>query len=284
MRQLRKSMFSGSWYPSQPSECKKMIDSFLKEYPYKKSEDKNYKGGIVPHAGWVFSGSIACNVIHRLSQGDKPDVIVVFGMHLGEGSPAYMMADGAWETPFGELPVHTELANALTQHFHFQLETPLRFKQDNTIELQLPFIKYFYNDIQVVTMGIPPTVTSLEIGKSIVKLSKQLGLSIQVIGSTDLTHYGLNYGFTPAGSGKKALEWVKQENDRHIIDAMLSMDPQLVLEQAKQRNNACCAGAAATAIAAGNALNVNMPELVAYGTSYDKQPADSYVGYAGIIF
>jgi AmmeMemoRadiSam system protein B len=52
------------------------------------------------------------------------------------------MKAGAWETPFGPLPVETAMAEALSQRFSFRIETPQVFTQDNTIELQLPFIKY----------------------------------------------------------------------------------------------------------------------------------------------
>ena len=74
-------------------------------------------GGIVPHAGWYFSGSIACNVIHCLSKEKSPDVFVVFGMHLHSGSPAYIMTEGAWETPFGDLEIETALANQLSEKY-----------------------------------------------------------------------------------------------------------------------------------------------------------------------
>ena len=146
-------------------------------------------GGIVPHAGWYFSGSIACNVIHCLTKEKSPDVFVIFGMHLHSGSPAYIMAEGAWETPFGNLEIETALASELNETFTFQIETADRFTQDNTIELQLPFIKYFFKDAKIVPIGAPPTKISLEIGKTVVAISKQLGLQVKVIGSTDLTHY-----------------------------------------------------------------------------------------------
>ncbi|MEA1948486.1 MAG: AmmeMemoRadiSam system protein B, partial [Thermodesulfobacteriota bacterium] len=63
---VRKSIFAGSWYPGNPAGCEKEIKGFLKEYPTKTIAQRALTGGIVPHAGWYFSGSIACNVIHCL--------------------------------------------------------------------------------------------------------------------------------------------------------------------------------------------------------------------------
>ena len=38
------------------------------------------------------------------------------------------------------------------------------------------------------------------------------------IGSTDLTHYGPKYGFTPEGAGLSGIEWAKEANDKSFID------------------------------------------------------------------
>ncbi|NNL77464.1 MAG: AmmeMemoRadiSam system protein B [Desulfobacterales bacterium] len=280
----RKPSFAGSWYPSSASECEREINAFLKEGKKIDLPDKNLVGGIVPHAGWYFSGSIACNVIQCLGGEDAPDVIVVFGMHLHPDSPCYMMAEGAWQTPFGEIPVEEALAAELATQFAFTLETADSFTQDNTVELQLPFIKYFFNDAKIVALGVPPRKSSLEIGRSVVEISKQLGLQVKVIGSTDLTHYGRNYGFVSKGSGKQAVEWVRNENDRRVIDAMLALEPANVIAEAQVNQNACCAGAAAATIEAVKHLGADQAHEISYATSYDKSPGDSFVGYVGIVF
>ena len=281
---VRKSIFSGSWYPGRASDCEKEIKGFLKEYSTVTTSDRPLTGGIVPHAGWYFSGSIACNVIHCLTKEKSPDVFVIFGMHLHSGSPAYIMTEGAWGTPFGNLEIETALANQLNEKFAFQIETADRFTQDNTIELQLPFIKYFFKNAKIVPIGVPPTKISLEIGKTVVALSKRLGLQVKVIGSTDLTHYGPNYGFMSHGRGSSALDWVRNDNDRRVINAMLAMDPEKIIKEAAANQNACCSGAAATAIAAAKELGAKKAETIAYATSHDKSPGDSFVGYVGIVF
>jgi AmmeMemoRadiSam system protein B len=281
---LRRTAFAGSWYPSSAAECEKEIEGFLAEGQKMNFPVGKRVGGIVPHAGWFFSGSIACNVIRCLKSDDPPDVFVVFGMHLHPDSPCIMMAEGAWETPFGEICVDEQLAAELTKQFSFTLESPGRVTQDNTIELQLPFIKYFFNEVKIVAMGVPPAKSSLEIGRAVVDIANRLNLRINVIGSTDLTHYGRNYGFVSEGTGPQALDWVRSQNDRRIIDLMLDMDAEKVIGEALTSQNACCAGAAATAIETAKQLGADRAESIAYATSYDKNPGDSFVGYVGIVF
>jgi len=280
---IRKADFAGAWYPGNAGECEREINSFLSE-KIKAPSIENPVGGIVPHAGWYFSGSIACNVIHSLKKNSPPDVFVIFGMHLHSNSPCYIMKEGAWETPFGEIQIEKSLAEELAGKFSFNIETPDNFTQDNTIELQLPFIKYFFDNVKIIPIGVSPAKDSLEIGKAVVKIGSKLGLKINILGSTDLTHYGPNYGFVPKGTGQAAIDWVRNENDRKVIDAMTAMEPEVVITEALSNQNACCAGAAATAIAAAKELGAKQAEEIAYATSYDKSPGDSFVGYVGVVF
>ena len=281
---LRKSVFSGSWYPSEQQACEDQIQQFLDAGKNQPVSIVNPVGGIVPHAGWFFSGSIACNVIHRLARVASPDVVVVFGMHLHSGSPRTIMPEGEWETPFGPIAVDSALAGELTRQCAFQTETPSRFQQDNTIELQMPFIRYFFERARVVAMGVPPTAETLALAHSVAEATRKLNLSMIVIGSTDLTHYGPNYGLTKKGAGSKAVDWVRNENDRRVIDAMTRMDPEAVIREGLANDNACCCGAAAAAIAVGRAMGAKTAATLAYATSYDKSPGDSFVGYVGMLF
>lgn len=281
---VRKAIFAGSWYPDSAGECEKEINHFLKEIKVKDSLKGKGIGGIVPHAGWYFSGSIACNVINCLKDEKHTDVIIIFGMHLHPDSPCYIMEKGAWETPFGEIEIEKNIAQELAEKYSFDIETPENFIQDNTIELQLPFIKYFFEDVKIVPMGVPPDKSSFEIGKAAAEIATKMGLSTKVVGSTDLTHYGLNYGFMPEGTGPASVDWVRNENDRRIIDAMITMDPEAVIIEAMAHQNACCSGAAATAIACAKQLGAKHAESIAYAMSYDKSPGDSFVGYTGMVF
>lgn len=281
---IRKAMFAGSWYPADARTCEKEIRGFLKEAQGREVPPGNPVAGIVPHAGWYFSGGIACDVIHRLGNDEPADVVVIFGMHLRPSDPCFIMTRGSWETPFGALDIDQDVAYGLTQRFDFQVETPDNFVQDNTIELQLPFVKYFHPRARIVPMGVPPVPASLEIGPAVVRTAARAGKRLKIIGSTDLTHYGSNYGFKPKKTGPQALRWVRDKNDRHVIDAMLAMEAEKVINEGLQRHNACCAGAAATTIAASLELGACQAHEVAYATSYEKHPGESFVGYVGLVF
>lgn len=285
--ETRKPMFAGSWYPATAADCEEQIQEFLSDTRFHVQRDSGYMGGIVPHAGWVFSGSLACNVISGLkakTDAPAPDTIVVFGMHLPPNTPGYIMTEGAWQTPFGELIIDKEIAGRLAEQFSFTIETPSRFTPDNTIELQLPFIKYFFPESRLVAVGPPAASTATDIGRAVTEIAEKKGKAIKIVGSTDLTHYGPNFGFTPAGKGREAYTWVKDKNDRQVIDAMLQMAPETVIKEGLSNHNACCPGAAAAAIAAVKALGAQNGEFVGYSSSYEHSPGDTFVGYGGVLF
>jgi AmmeMemoRadiSam system protein B len=284
MEEIRKADFAGSWYPGKKSECRRTIEEFADVCLPCPGNGSILLGGIVPHAGWYFSGKIACNVIKCLSRQGEPDTCVIFGRHLHPGSNNFIMTRGGWATPLGDLEIDGELAIKLTSEFDFTIETASRYEPENTIELQLPFIKYFFPGTKIVPIGVPPGTNSLEIAKKVAEASKSLGRNIFVIGSTDLTHYGYNYGFMPKGDGKDAVEWVKHTNDRHVVDLMLDLDGEGVIHEALKNQNACCSGAAGAAIVTAKELGAKRGEKIEYTTSYDIRPDSSFVGYVGIVF
>jgi AmmeMemoRadiSam system protein B len=99
-----------------------------------------------------------------------------------------------------------------------------------------------------------------------------------------MTHYGPDFGFTRAGAGKKAVEWVKNENDKDAIQAMIKMDESTIISQGLENKNMCCAGAVAATVAACKKLGAVKAIELDYATSFDKSASDSFVGYAGILY
>ncbi|MCB2166096.1 MAG: AmmeMemoRadiSam system protein B [Deltaproteobacteria bacterium] len=281
---LRRPAFAGSWYPEEKQACRQQIEQFIAEDFTPPELSRPPRAAMVPHAGWFYSGAIACRVIQALQAEPLPDAVILFGMHMHPTQRPVMMDRGAWETPLGPLPVAENLARYLTQRLSFRIETPETPNRDNTIELQLPFIRYFFGEIPILAIGTPPSETAVEIAKTVVAGARELDLDLKIIGSTDLTHYGPNYGFTPHGKGAAAAAWVKEENDRRFIDAALGLNPEMVLGEALRHQNACCAGAAAATIQSALDLGASQGVLMAYTTSYDKIPGDSFVGYAGIAY
>ena len=278
----KKMAFAGSWYPANAAECEASIKGFLKEKPG--PLDGSFIGGIVPHAGWYYSGSIACRVIASLQSDEKIDTIVLFGAHMHKQSEPFILTHGAVETPFGPIEVDEELTDKIIASISIRKMPSFKFPDENTFELQYPFIKYFYPDAKIVICGVAPSFFAAIIGSMAVEQANSLSRNVRIIGSTDMTHYGPDFGFTNAGTGTKAVEWVKNENDRNAIKAMMEMDESKIIAQGLENKNMCCAGAVAASAAACKKLGAVKAVELDYATSFEKSASASFVGYAGVLY
>lgn len=275
---VRARMLPQGWYPGSESGCQKEIEKFVAGATPLAAGTKAC-GGIVPHAGWFFSGKLAARVFYQVSRMQQPQVVCVFGGHLGGNSPPLLVTDDAWETPLGNIPLATEFYEPLRRRLTLREEHP----GDNTIEIQLPFVKHFFPHARLLALRAPHSQTALELGDAVVAVAGELKLSLLVFGSTDLTHYGPNYGWAPKGFGAAAVKWVKEVNDKHFLDQTMKLDGAGMLAAADRDQSACSAGGAVAAVAAAKKLGAQKALLVDYYTSYDIMPNDSFVGYAGVV-
>lgn len=279
---IRRRGLARGWYPVDQRDCQREIESFLEGWS-PPSRLKTVKGGIVPHAGWYFSGRLAARVFHLLKQlAGKVDLIVLYGGHLGPNDIPRLVMEQEWETPLGPVEIETEVSKELIRKIDLKPESPT--SGDNTIEIHLPMIRYFFPGSKLLALRSPSSPKAVTLGEEVARLSNEKGLTSLSIGSTDLTHYGPNYGFVSKGIGPSALRWVREENDRRLIDYALKMDAGAVIQHANERDSACSAGAAASAIATCKTLGADKGLLIDYYTSYDILPDESFVGYAGIVY
>jgi len=244
--------------------------------------------GIVPHAGWAYSGAVAAKVFKCISEKGEPDTLILLGAtHRGGVGANYVYAKGTWVTPLGDVEVDAQIASALLASMKSELvEDIAAHAWEHSLEVQVPFVKYFFPDARIVPILTAPDKESTSVGRRIGEMARESDKEIVVIGSTDLTHYGDNYGFTPQGYGPNALSWMK-DNDARIISMALKMDEDSIVPEAMKSRNACGAGAMAATVAAAKAMGAKKGILVEYTTSHGAAPPEHFhmaVGYAGIVF
>ncbi len=269
------------WYPQDKVRCLKEIQEFESEYPDVKSARS--LAAVAPHAGWTYSGKLAGTVIRLLAGNheEKIDTVIVLGGHMGPERVALLVQDDFWETPFGDLAIDKEFNKEIAADIPIIDEGPYA---DNTIEIQLPFVKHYFEDVKIVGLRPPLTNLAIDIGEKIFQVASDLGRNVCLIASNDMTHYGPNYGFMPKGTGEEALKWVKEVNDKGAIDLMVQCEPVKLIQQAAKNKSACSAAAPAAAISYVKKANITSGELIDYYTSYDISPNSSFVGYVGIVY
>jgi AmmeMemoRadiSam system protein B len=289
--QPRKPVVAGQFYAGTPDACLAELTECLNEREIKVPLPDTIAAGIVPHAGWVFSGSLAAMVFSAIKkQNGSADTFVIFGAaHRYHGIEPVLYDKGAWLTPLGEIPIDEELAQEVL-HSGLAEANPGAHTYEHSIEVQVPFVQHLFSEAKILPVLTPPANQAIKLGGAIGKIVKQADKKIVFIGSTDLTHYGPRYGFAPMGTGEKALEWASEINDRQFVDFALEMQPEGMLSTAAENYNACGAGAAAAVVAAAKELGKTQGTLLEHTDSNtimaDKMGSRSSesVGYAAIVF
>jgi MEMO1 family protein len=274
---IRERVLPPGWYPGNAAEVRRTIEGYIAA---ESAPECRAVAGVAPHAGWAFSGRIALRVLLNFRR--PVETVAVVGGHLSPSAGVLAAFEEGYETPLGVLEADLELLEKISG----SVSSPLREDRspDNTVEVQLPLVKYLFPESRALALRAAPSEAAEELGRAIRKAADSLGRTVAVLGSTDLTHYGPNYGFSPAGRGERAVEWVKEVNDRGFIDKLLDLDGPGALRHAGEHQSACSAGAAVAAISFARASGVERGALVEYLTSYDIYPDDSFVGYAGIVY
>jgi AmmeMemoRadiSam system protein B len=287
----RKPVVAGRFYPAQHDSCIDEINVCIDARALSESLPETIAAGIIPHAGWTFSGSLAALVFSAIRlQDEKVHTFVIFGAAHGYFGPPVVCDRGFWETPLGPVAIDEELADAILSNSS-AVGNPDAHVSEHSIEVQVPFIQYLFAGAKILPILVPPSEHAVSLGTSVGEIiSKAEDKKIVCLGSTDLTHYGRSYGFAPKGTGKKALDWASDVNDRKFIDLALEMKAQDLLSTAAENCNACGPGAAAATIAAAKKLGAEKGFLLAHTNSNEimlekmSTTSGDSVGYAAIVF
>jgi len=287
---IRRPYRAGSFYPADPGKCRAEAEALVHAAQPPAELPQSLRGGLVPHAGWVFSGQTAAVTLKALADQDRLGRLVLLGAdHFGTAGEGALYDEGAWNTPLGDVPIDEDLAGALAESVAALRADPAAHAREHSIEVQLPLIQVLCPDARIVPILLSPTAAAVATGRQIGEVLKARFPDAAVVASTDLTHYGPSYGLTPAGAGSQGMQWAR-DNDRRILDRIESMQPEAVIEEASARLNACGAGAIAAAMAACAAIGATRGQCLEYCGSDDTmknlygQEAQDRVGYAAVVF
>jgi MEMO1 family protein len=290
--QCRKPIVAGRFYPNDKDDCLAEIKTCIEEGAFRGKLPEKIVAGIVPHAGWFFSGSVAAMVFSAIKkQNGEVDSFVIFGTaHSYFGSTPAVYDKGCWQTPLGQILIDEELAQTVLKTGLGDADCAAH-NAEHSIEVQIPFIQFLFPDSKILPVIVPPAAGPVRIGEAIGDIiGAESGKKIVCIGSTDLTHYGPGYDFTPMGTGPEAIEWASNVNDRQFIDSAVALEPERLLNESAENGNACGPGAAAAAIAAAKNIGCKKGLLLVYTNSSTvcrrkmNRTSSESVGYAAIIF
>jgi AmmeMemoRadiSam system protein B len=113
------SWAAGGFYPTDEREARRILDECMSGALPPMKGNPLLVAGVVPHAGWVFSGPTAGKVFKALSERTvAPKRAVCFGsVHIYGVRKPTAIREGAWRTPLGELSIDAALSARIFDEF-----------------------------------------------------------------------------------------------------------------------------------------------------------------------
>ncbi len=270
----REPVVAGSFYPGDPETLRAQVNKYLDE-----AESSAYPradlvlGVIAPHAGYIYSGSVAAYGYSCLKHTDFDGFVVIAPSHRGRFDGASVIPEGEYATPLGDVHIDSEIGAALLKKDNFEFIHQAH-EMEHSLEVQVPFIQVINEDALIVPVivGTADLDICSEIGNSIASVLIDLKKNYGIIVSTDLSHY---HDYDSAMKLDNAFVKGLESFDTRELKSVLSSG----------KGEACGAGAVFAGMAAAEGLGAKKISVVKYANSGDTAgPRDQVVGYLSAVF
>lgn len=277
MSRVRSAAVAGSFYPADAGELKRLIEECFVSSPLgpmgAHSPSPSLLGGMVPHAGYVYSGPCAAHLYAKLEKDTR--LVVLLGVnHRSRGARAALSPAEFWEMPLGQVPIDREWSARLKSEIDFLTEDDRPHLEEHSLEVQLPFLQSTLGEFSLLPISISHLTLEecRRLGEAMARVyeaEKASGEKILMLASSDLNHYR---------SPKET-----ERLDRMALEKVLALDPAGLLETVEENDISMC-GVIPTAVFlfAANALGAKRAQLLKHCHSGDTAPMREVVGYASV--
>ena len=266
----RQPAVAGHFYPAEPEALSRLVRECLEGLP---ADARVAKAALVPHAGLVYSGRCAGQVLGRLA---LPQTIVILAPnHTGRwASPgASIWNAGSFRTPLGAIAIDEAFASDLAAACDLVAHDPGAHLAEHAIEVELPFIQTRAPGARIVPIVLAwdDWTASAQLATALARIISRWPTGVLVLTSSDMTHY------EPARAAER--------KDRLAFAAIERLDGRALLDVCdRERITMCGRAPAAVAVEAARQLGATRADLVDYRHSgLITGDASEVVSYAGII-
>lgn len=184
---VREPAVAGRFYPADPDTLRATVDALLAEAPEPPPDAPVPRAVIVPHAGYVYSGSTAALAYARIARGRGTirRVVVVGPTHRVPVRGVALPGADVFRTPLGEVTVPHAWAQERLSDVPAACVEPETHRLEHSVEVQLPFLQRVLDDVDVV-----PLLAGDALGEEVADVLEALwDDGTLVVISSDLSHY-----------------------------------------------------------------------------------------------
>lgn len=269
MADIRPQAVAGAWYPAREHELAAAVDGYVAAAAAARVAARWPRAIIAPHAGLMYSGPVAAYAYALVSGCPYTAVVLVGPSHFVGFRGVSIWPRGAWETPFGAMPIAESLAAAIASD-PLVTEHPAAHGREHALEMQLPFLGRLLRDTPIVplAMGYQDRETAAGLGDTLARVvAATPNESILLVASSDLSHY--EDAATAATLDAVVIRHVAAFDADGLMGA-LEDDPR----------HACGGGPMVAVLRASAALGCARAEVLRYADSGDVSgDKTSVVGY-----
>jgi AmmeMemoRadiSam system protein B len=273
---IRLPCVSGMFYENNPDYLMKDIEKLFSKVKKDNKIHSKLVAGIVPHAGYIYSGKTACYTFNEVRKNELPDTFIILGPnHTGYGTKIDVCDYEKWETPLGLVDVDTEfIQELLNVDSNVYIDNNAHVRE-HSIEVELPFLQYICedHDFKIVPIVISQQIPQLceKLAESLDTVINKLNRNCVIIASTDLNHY----------DDQETTTFL----DNKIIKSVESMDMNQMIKDIIDYDITMCGyGPVITAICYSKLQNANSSIVLNHTTSGDTSgDYDNVVGYMSSI-
>ena len=187
MVSVRPAAVAGTFYPANPRELAREVDDMLGHSAGGGLAPGFPKALIVPHAGYVYSGSVAAEAYERLlpARGIVRRVVLLGPCHRVPVRGLALPEAAAFTTPLGQVPIDQEAVKLLAGLPQVVVSSAVH-AEEHALEVQLPFLQRVLGEFSLVPLAVG-AATPEEVSEVIEKLWG--GEETLIVISSDLSHY-----------------------------------------------------------------------------------------------
>lgn len=279
---------AGQFYENSATSLKTNFQVYLEGFSWPRSipEAARVRAIIAPHAGYAFSGRAATRTYSVAKRSAYRRIVIIAPSHYvgfrGVALPDYQRC----ETPLGDLNVDIDAVGQLAESSNpnFILNR-MAHAREHALEVQLPLCHYFFPNTPILPLvcGVLDEAAILDLAGPLSKLWRPDTLWVI---SSDFTHYGRSFHFTPFTEN---VPEKLRELDMGAVDRILDFDMKGFYEYIKTTGATICGAKPISLLLAvsqnayekGEALK---SELVEYTTSGEICGDFKHtVSYAGVV-
>jgi MEMO1 family protein len=185
----RQPVAAGRFYPADKSELSDNLSRLFKNCK-KPPANWQVRAIISPHAGYIFSGGIAASAYSAIPMNAVyKNIFIIGSSHVMYFDGASVYNTGDYITPLGKVPVNKEIAEKLIHSSKVFAFPTTAHVQEHSIEVQIPFIQYYFKDIPPIIPVIIGTDKESTIKKIAEALRPWFTPDNLFIISSDFSHY-----------------------------------------------------------------------------------------------